>query len=132
MGTKNNPGKFDCYEKAELDEPMFILLARDKYAPTLVWLWAALRSLEDQENKEKVDEARECVASMMMYQHSIGKCPIGIGQAALVGVMELVRAANFNVEKLTEEVKNDADNRMTSVAEMRVFMSALKAPMQDN
>lgn len=29
MGTKNNPGAFDCYANAEPDEPMFVLLARD-------------------------------------------------------------------------------------------------------
>jgi hypothetical protein len=29
MGTKSNPGPFDCYAKAEPDEPMFVLLARD-------------------------------------------------------------------------------------------------------
>ncbi|HAW11807.1 MAG TPA: aspartate decarboxylase, partial [Chloroflexi bacterium] len=29
MGTKNNPGKFDCYDDAHPDEPMFVLLGRD-------------------------------------------------------------------------------------------------------
>lgn len=43
MGTKNNPGKFDCYEAADPDEPMFVLLARDASAPHLVRLWAAVR-----------------------------------------------------------------------------------------
>jgi hypothetical protein len=40
MGTKNNPGKFDCYEKAEPDEPLFVLLARDPSASVLVRVWA--------------------------------------------------------------------------------------------
>lgn len=44
MGTKNNPGSFDCYANAEPDEPMFTLLARDPLAPGLVRIWAALRS----------------------------------------------------------------------------------------
>jgi len=39
MGTKNNPGNYDCYENAEPDEPMFVLLARDPLAPFLVRLW---------------------------------------------------------------------------------------------
>jgi hypothetical protein len=43
MGTKNNPGAYDCYANAEPDEPMFILLARDPSAPWLVKAWAALR-----------------------------------------------------------------------------------------
>lgn len=43
MGTKNNPGAFDCYENAEPDEPMFILLGRDPLAPFLVSIWSKLR-----------------------------------------------------------------------------------------
>lgn len=43
MGTKNDPGKFDCYSRAEPDEPMFVLLARDPIAPRLVREWAAQR-----------------------------------------------------------------------------------------
>ena len=44
MATKNNPGKFDCYDKAEPDEPMFVLLARDARAPLLVELWANIEN----------------------------------------------------------------------------------------
>ena len=44
MGTKNNPGKFDCYENAEPDEPMFVLLARDRLAPGLTAIWAPIRA----------------------------------------------------------------------------------------
>lgn len=43
MGTKNKPGKYDCYANAEPDEPMFVLLARDPLAPFLVSLWAKMR-----------------------------------------------------------------------------------------
>ena len=42
MGTKNNPGEFDCYANAEPDEPMFVLLARDPAAPLIVRQWAFL------------------------------------------------------------------------------------------
>lgn len=68
MGTKNNPGQFDCYAAADPDEPMFILLGRDKHAPTLVWLWAVLREL-DGEAPEKVAEARTCATAMMAWAH---------------------------------------------------------------
>lgn len=44
MGTKRNPGKYDCYAKAEPDEPMFTLLARDPMAAHLVRIWAGLRA----------------------------------------------------------------------------------------
>lgn len=43
MGTKANPGSFDCYAKAGEDEPMFVLLARDASAPFLVDLWRQMR-----------------------------------------------------------------------------------------
>lgn len=43
MATKNNPGKYDCYANAEPDEPMFVLLARDDLAPSLVIIWAMIR-----------------------------------------------------------------------------------------
>lgn len=44
MGTKANPGQFDCYTKAKDDEPMFVLLARDPRAPFLVDLWGHMQS----------------------------------------------------------------------------------------
>ena len=43
MGTKNNPGDYDCYANAEPDEPMFVLLARDETALYLVKAWKAIR-----------------------------------------------------------------------------------------
>jgi hypothetical protein len=60
MGTKNNPGTFDCYANAEPDEPMFVLLARDPAAPYLVRRWAGLRPSD----RAKVIEAMECADSM--------------------------------------------------------------------
>lgn len=63
MGTKNNPGQFDCYVNAEPDEPMFILLGRDKNAPSLVDLWANQREI-DGEDPPKVAEARACADAM--------------------------------------------------------------------
>lgn len=45
MGTKRNPGTYDCYAAAHPDEPMFTLLGRDHSAALLIRLWAAMRSL---------------------------------------------------------------------------------------
>lgn len=65
MGTKNNPGKFDCYESAEPDEPMFVLLGRDPTAALVVTVWRAIK-MEMRErgashiSDEKLEEAREC------------------------------------------------------------------------
>lgn len=67
MGTKNNPGKFDCHANAEPDEPYFTLLGRDKHAPALVDEWARLREAEG-EDPAKVAEARGCAAAMRGFR----------------------------------------------------------------
>lgn len=70
MGTKNNPGSYDCYANAEPDEPMFVLLARDKEAPYLVRQWAAHRKLaitrgaKPKSDLAMVDEAMACAEAM--------------------------------------------------------------------
>lgn len=67
MGTKNNPGKFDCYGAAAPDEPMFILLGRDPLAPQLVAIWAAVAKLVGTKNPEKIAEALQCSNDMRAY-----------------------------------------------------------------
>ena len=116
MGTKNHPGEFDCYAKAEPDEPMFILLARDKHAPTLVWLWATLREL-DNEDPAKVQEARDCVMAMINWAHARGRKVCGLGQATLAGNFDLIRAANF-------AGKQDSKNTPTTIDLLRRFLAA--------
>ena len=111
MGTKNNPGAFDCYDAAAPDEPMFVLLARDKHAPTLVWLWSILREL-DQEDPAKVAEARTCVTNMLVWAKEHDRSAVGLGQATLAGVMELIRAANFAVKNPQNTGTDDAVIRM--------------------
>jgi hypothetical protein len=74
MGTKNNPGKFDCYAKAEPDEPMFILLARDISAPATVEKWAEYRRglvLIDERPESDlvmVAEALDCAERMRAWR----------------------------------------------------------------
>lgn len=63
MGTKNNPGRYDCYDAAHPDEPMFVLLARDPLAPILVEAWAQLRALT-KPDREKQIEAFNCANDM--------------------------------------------------------------------
>lgn len=70
MGTKNNPGAFDCYAAAAPDEPMFVLLGRDRHAPLLVTLWAWMREI-DGENAVKVAEARDCAAQMRSFRQRV-------------------------------------------------------------
>ena len=118
MATKNNPGAFDCYANAEPDEPMFVLLGRDKHAPTLVWLWATLREL-DREDPAKVKEARECCAKMMEWAHGHDREVVGFGQATLAGVMELIRSINAASQAMNVESKNAA----TDITIMRLFLA---------
>lgn len=69
MGTKNNPGDFDCYANAEPDEPMFVLLGRDRHAPDWVDMWADIREAEE-EDVIKVEEARACARAMDAWRKS--------------------------------------------------------------
>ncbi len=78
MGTKNNPGKYDCYAKAEPDEPMFTLLARDPLAASSVRAWAInlqnqvdMKILPEEDaakNREKVQEAYACANEMEKWR----------------------------------------------------------------
>lgn len=76
MGTKNNPGEFDCYKNALPDEPMFHLLARDPSAPDLIRAWAARREIEigeglrPESDRALVSEARECAIEMRKWREN--------------------------------------------------------------
>ena len=80
MGTKINPGKWDCYAKALPDEPLFVLLGRDPFAAECVRYWCSLRSgarpivypPPDLDNL-KVAEADACADAMEAYATSVEK-----------------------------------------------------------
>lgn len=72
MGTKNQPGEFDCYAKADPDEPVFVLLGRDPVASLVVNAWALVReklldaaSPDLGADQRQVDEAKECSVRML-------------------------------------------------------------------
>jgi hypothetical protein len=67
MGTKNNPGKYDCYVKAGPDEPIFVLRAKDALADELVDKWADEAALFLGDDHPKVKEARACAQAMRDY-----------------------------------------------------------------
>jgi hypothetical protein len=74
MGTKNNPGSFDCYAAAHPDEPMFILLGRDPLAPFLVGWWVGLKMMHDPSaNEAKMKEAMEVAHAMDAWLLSLNK-----------------------------------------------------------
>ena len=78
MGTKANPGQFDCYAAAADDEPLFVLRAKDPLAPALVHEWAnryedaTMRELggvvHERKGLEKSDEARVCARAMRLWR----------------------------------------------------------------
>ena len=82
MGTKANPGAFDCYEDAGIDEPIFILRSTDASAPGTVRHWADSYELRKQleaaagsgpgeltaRQQKKVDEARRCATAMERWR----------------------------------------------------------------
>lgn len=72
MGTKKDPGEFDCYEAARDDEPMFVLLARDPEAANLVETWAVAREMRlgakmTEADRRKVADARKCAKAMRRW-----------------------------------------------------------------
>lgn len=76
MGTKSNPGAYDCYENALEDEPMFILLGRDPHGAAAVRKWAADRAIaiatgeKPASDAAMIAEALQC-ADMMEDYHAI-------------------------------------------------------------
>lgn len=106
-GTKADPGRFDCYAAAADDEPMFVLLARDKHAPALIWLWATMREF-DGEDPAKVKEARELAATMMVWAKAHDRKVCGLGTATLAGCMEFIRTINGLMKALDRKPDNEA------------------------
>ena len=78
MGTKANPGSYDCYGAADDDEPLFTLRARDPLAPVLVKLWVELRKMtrhghtvlspDRTREIEKQREALRCASDMEAWR----------------------------------------------------------------
>lgn len=73
MGTKENPGKYDCYANAKPDEPVFVLLGRDPVAPFMVALWADLRRQLGLSDEAQVQEASDCGVAMVEWGQGLGK-----------------------------------------------------------
>lgn len=68
MGTKNDPGNYDCYTKAADDEPIFVLRAKDPFAATLVRQWADMAEADMAQPPEKIAEARKCADDMCLWR----------------------------------------------------------------
>jgi hypothetical protein len=58
-------------------------------------------------DKEKAEKAREVFVRMLGYQAEHDIKVAGIGQSALAGLVELIRAANFRVENAPPDMDNN-------------------------
>lgn len=101
MGTKLNPGAFDCYAKLEPNEPYFVIMGRDPMGQQLVTMWAVgaelrLSSLREEakangasdadvsaevnpafkSEEDKIAEARRISEELATYCRKLGKLPM--------------------------------------------------------
>lgn len=77
MATKEKPGEFDCYANAKPDEPMFVLLARDKASPSAVRYWALerIKTGKNRVSDPQIVEAYACAVAMEEYQAKLAAAP---------------------------------------------------------
>lgn len=61
MATKREGDS--CYDKAALDEPIFVLRANDRLAPMIVRFWARIADMMGV-NRAKVQKAEVCAMKM--------------------------------------------------------------------
>lgn len=80
MGTKSDPSPFNGFEKAEPDEPMFVLLGRDSLSPKLIREWAEFRlrrlpnfGRDHPEERAQIDEATRIADDMQAYHVRLQK-----------------------------------------------------------
>jgi len=122
MATKNNPGAWDCYANAHPDEPMFILLGRDKHAPILVHLWSLLREL-DGEDPAKIAEAHKCLRDMLAWLRDLGKAPAHRGVLMHALAVDTIRLERIATRMFSSHSTEEAD--VTGALEiMRAFDNA--------
>ena len=89
MGTKNNPGDYDCYAAARHDEPVFTLRAHDELAPTIVRIWAIMylkdkrETTPTSEQDRKYHEALKCAEDMEKWHRKEGERMVTVCDACL-------------------------------------------------
>ena len=122
MGTKNNPGKYDCYHRAEGDEPMFVLLGRDPAASVVVTFWRSLREkMGLSYNDPKSVEARECAFALERYARAHHK---DVG-AALEAFRDVILDA---ADRIRDERKRQFASLARQLDEERPPVAAPTAP----
>ena len=78
MGTKKQPGRFDCYGDAGEDEPIFVLRANDPAAIAAIHAWMQARHLHNfidgakliEREKARLQSAQEVIHEMTAWQEA--------------------------------------------------------------
>lgn len=118
MATKLNPGEHDCYAAALPDEPLFVLLARDPDAPTVVRIWAKYRAYQiargskPAEDKSMVAEALACARSMEAWREANDGRWRG---APVTPVYSTTAEIRSNLRRLVESNPNDGMLRLVGL-----------------
>lgn len=71
MGTKTNPGRYDCYEALREDEPHFVLMARDEHFARVVGFWAMLRMQFIAEGKDPVADVDKVTEALQVAREGV-------------------------------------------------------------
>jgi len=116
MGTKNNPGRFDCYAAAAGDEPMFVLLARDARAPMLVEIWAMFERCKDGSDPEFAAEAERVAAAMRAYRRDVlGRDPRADEPVLTVSGAYYVKKGGVAVDAMAAHRRAEAKKAASAV-----------------
>jgi hypothetical protein len=113
MGTKNNPGKFNCFN-VDPDEPTFTLRAKDPSAAMMVRNWAISRfnaimsgnKPNTAEQFEKIAEALQCASDMEAwhFEHIARPAHEAHMEQTKGRIVETLRGAGVDVEHDLPEV----------------------------
>lgn len=115
MGTKENPGEFDCHANAGDDEPIFTLRAKDPAAPAAIRAWVEARKLAKPTTTEREQfrlmEAMGCAMEMEAWRQKID--PMGSTPIAELDFMTKIRtlAECFGLTREINDIKGSADDR---------------------
>jgi hypothetical protein len=93
----------------EPDEPMFVLLGRDRHAPTLVRLWANI-SRRSGKSQQVTDEALQCAFAMEAWQRRLGKKELKIPGPAVLNLIKAVGAIVAG-DKSEDEKKGEPEHQ---------------------
>jgi hypothetical protein len=123
MATKNNPGEYDCYGKAQPDEPMFILLARDIDAPEVVRFWIQLKNRRGGNNIKKLIEAGAVAAAMSRWGQGLDRAPGFYADRVTLG--EILQAEMNRIRRMLEKYLEEGFGARTLRTELEVASNAL-------